>query len=128
MTTTCNNCLDDFTVLAEDIKMVVLDGLEIQFFRCPSCGRKLVIFVADGEMKELVAERDKIQGQLRLARIGGLRKKTVRRFVARQNSLANAQKKRLRELKPRAERLLKEADHVQEEVEHKEQSAIPAAY
>ncbi len=111
MKTTCNNCLDEFEIEPSSIQMVTIKDLDIQFFPCPSCGWKFVIFAADAEMKKMVAERGEIQKQIRVARIGNLRQKTVRRLVARQNKLINAQKKLWSELKPRVERLLREGSH-----------------
>ena len=57
MKTTCNNCLDELEAESGSIQTVKIDGLEIQFFSCPSCGRKYVLFASDDEMKKMVVAR-----------------------------------------------------------------------
>ncbi len=111
MRMTCNNCLDEFEIEPADIETVTLDDLEIQFFPCPSCGRKFVTLAADAEMKRMIAERGELQRKIRTARMGKFREKTIRQMIVQQNKIISAQKKLMAELKPRAEQLLKEADH-----------------
>jgi len=108
---TCNNCLDEFEIEPVDIETVTLADLEIQFFPCPSCGRKYVILAADAEMKRMIAERGELQRKIRRARMGKFREKTIRQMIGQLNKIISAQKKLMAELKPRAEQLLKEADH-----------------
>lgn len=111
MRMTCNNCLDEFEIEPADIETVTLDDLEIQYFPCPSCGKKYVVLAADEEMKQLIARRGEIQKKIRMARAGKFRQKTIRQLVAEQEKVIKEQKKLMVELKPRAEQLLKEADH-----------------
>ena len=111
MRTTCNNCLDEFEIEPADIETVTLDDLEIQYFPCPSCGKKYVVLAADEEMKQLIAKRGEIQKKIRTARAGKFRQKTIRQLVTEQEKVIKEQKKLMVELKLRAEQLLKEADH-----------------
>lgn len=111
MRMTCNNCLDEFEIEPADIETVTMDDLEIQYFPCPSCGKKYVVLAADEEMKQLIARRGEIQKKIRTARAGKFRQKTIRQLVAEQEKVIRAQKAILDKLKPRAEQLLKEAAH-----------------
>ena len=77
MKTTCNNCLDEFEIEAGSIQTVMIEDLDIQFFPCPSCGQKYVVFAANDEMKKLVVSRGQLQKQIRTARIGKFRQKTI---------------------------------------------------
>ncbi len=107
MKTTCNNCLDEFDVAPDDITSVRIDDLAIQYFLCPSCGRKYVILAANDEMQRLIAERSVIQKKIKAALAGKFREKTIRQLTERQGKIIRAQKKLHDELKPRAEQLLK---------------------
>ncbi len=107
----CNNCLDEFDVAPDDITSVRIDDLAIQYFPCPSCGRKYVILAADDEMQRLIVERSVIQKKIRAARAGKFREQTVRNLIIRQEEIIAKQKKLAAVLKPRAEQLLKEAGH-----------------
>ena len=107
MRMTCNNCLDEFEIEPADIETVTLDDLEIQYFPCPSCGKKYVVLAADEEMKQLIAKRGEIQKKIRTARAGKFRQKTICQLVTEQEKVIKEQKKLMVELKPRAEQLLK---------------------
>ena len=111
MKTICNNCLDEFDVAPDDITSVRIDDLAIRYFPCPSCGRKYAILAANDEMQRLIVERSVIQKKIRAARAGKFREHTVRNLIIRQEEIIAKQKKLAAELKPRAEQLLKEADH-----------------
>ena len=111
MNITCNNCLDEFEIEPADIETVTLADLEIQFFPCPSCGRKYVILAADDEMKKLVVARGRLQKRIKAAHLGKFRQKTIMQLISEQTKLIRDQKKLWADLKPRAEQLLKEADH-----------------
>lgn len=108
MRTTCNNCLDEFDIKPGDISLVRLDDLSIQYFPCPSCGRKYVILAADDKMQRLIVERSEIQKKIRMAQAGKFREQTLRQLISRQSKIIAEQKKLQNELKPRAERLLAE--------------------
>ena len=111
MTTTCNECGKTFEITPKDIITAEMEGLEIQHFPCPLCGQKYVVFAADEEMKKLVAQRVELQKKVKLAHIGKFREKTTRQYLAEISKIEGKQKKLLRELKLRAEKLLKEDDH-----------------
>lgn len=111
MKATCNNCLETFDIEKDSTLCGVFDGLDIQYFRCPSCGYPFVILAEDTEMKQLIAERSEVQKKIRMARAGKFREQTVRNLIFRQEEIIAKQKKLTAELKPRAEQLLKEADH-----------------
>ena len=110
MKTTCNNCLDEFEIEPAGIQTVTVDDLEIQFFACPSCGRKYVVFAANEEMKKMIVRRGELQKKIKVAHIGKYRQKVIRGLVAEQEKIIKAQKKLSAELKPRAELLLKELE------------------
>ncbi len=108
MKTTCNNYLDDFNISPENITIKRIKGLEIQYFSCPSCGAKYVIYAADAEMERLTMRRNAYQTRIRNAIANRFREKMIR---ALENDLAEvkAQQKALGlKLKKRAEELLKE--------------------
>lgn len=112
MKATCNNCLETFDIEKDGILYGVFDGLDIQYFRCPSCGYPFVILAEDKEMKQLIAERSEVQKKIRMARAGKFREQTLRKLILRQEEISMKQKKLMADLKPRAERLLVEgADH-----------------
>ena len=111
MKMTCNTCLDEFDVAPNDITLVRMDDLAIQYFPCPSCGRKYVIFAANGEMQRLIVERSAIQKKIRAARAGKFREQTFRKLILRQEEISMKQKKLMAVLKPRAEQLLNEVGH-----------------
>ena len=111
MKTTCNDCLDEFEVEPANIQTVKIEDLDIQFFPCPSCGQKYVIFAADDEMKKLVVARGLLQKRIKAAHLGKFRQKTIMQLISEQTKLIRDQKKLWADLKPRAEQLLKEADH-----------------
>ena len=110
MKTTCNNCLDEFETEPASIQTVKIEDLDIQFFPCPSCGQKYVVFATNDEMKRLVVARDLLQKRIRTAHLGKFRQKTIQQLVSEQTKLIRDQKKLWADLKPRAEQLLKEAD------------------
>lgn len=109
MNTRCNNCLDDFNIEAEDITVACIGGLEIQYFACPSCGAKYVIYAADEEMQKLTAESVAIQKRIRLAKVGHVRQKTFRQIEADLAKIRARQEELEPKLKERAEKLLKGA-------------------
>lgn len=108
MTTTCNNCLDEFSIEPEDITITKIAGLEIQYFTCPSCGAKYVAYAADEEMQKLTAESIAIQRKIRLARQHKFREKTIRASEAELAAIRERQKKLEPKLKGLAELLLKD--------------------
>ena len=108
MKTICNNCLDEFEAESGSIQTVKIDGMEIQFFPCPSCGRKYVIFAADDEMKKMVVARSLLQKRIKAAHVGKFRQSTVHQLINEQTRLIREQKKLWAELKPRAEKLINE--------------------
>lgn len=108
MTTTCNNCLDEFSIEPEDITVTKIAGLEIQYFTCPSCGAKYVVYAADEEMEKLTAESIAIQRKIRLARQHKFREKTIRASEAELAAIRERQKKLEPKLKGLAEMLLKD--------------------
>ena len=107
MKTTCNNCLDEFELEADKIKTVTMEGIEIQYFLCPSCGYKYVVFATNEELKRLVEERQQLQKQYKAARAGHYRKKTIGQLIMAQKRLIRRQKRLWAELKPKAELLLR---------------------
>lgn len=119
MRTTCNNCLDEFEIEAGSIQTVNIEDVEIQYFTCPSCGKKYLILAIDEEMKRLIADREELQKRIKAARLGKFREKTIRRLLGEQDKIMKRQKKLLPELKRRGEELLKalekEDDHGDQE-------------
>lgn len=111
MKTTCNNCLDEFEIEPTSIQTVKIEDLDIQFFPCPSCGQKYVVFAANDEMKKMVVARELLQKKIKTAHLGKFRQKTIQQLIGEQAKLIRDQKKLWAELKPRAERLLKEKNH-----------------
>lgn len=109
MLITCNNCMDEFEIEPADVQTVTMEGLEIQFFPCPSCGRKYVVFAADKEMKDMISKRVELQKALRRAHVGKFRQKIIRGMMAEQEKIIREQKKLMVVLKYRAEKLLEGA-------------------
>ncbi len=114
MITRCNNCLDDIQVEADSIQTTMIDDLEIQFFACPSCGKKYVVFAANEEMKKLVAAREQLQRKIKVARAKKFREKTIRKLIDEQSRQVREQKKLFIVLKACAEKLLAEPLHKEE--------------
>ena len=110
MTTTCNNCLDEFDVSPEDVCTVEIAGLEIQYISCPSCGAKYIGYAADEEMKELTKQSISYQEKIRLARQHHFREKTIRVHQAGLAEVRSRQKKLEPKLKALAEKLLKDGE------------------
>ena len=110
MTTTCNNCLDEFSIEPENITCTKIAGLEIQYFTCPSCGAKYVAYAADEEMQKLTAESIAIQRKIRLARQHKFREKTIRASEAELAAIRERQKKLEPKLKALAEKMLKDGE------------------
>ena len=115
MTTTCNSCGEVFEVTPRSIIEAEFireheEDLTVQYFKCPKCGRKYVVFAANEEMKRLVDERVAIQKKVKAAHIGKFREKTTRQYLNEIAKIEEKQKKLLQTLKPRAERLLAEED------------------
>ena len=108
MTTTCNNCLDEFKIEKDDILHETLEGLDIQYFICPSCGYPFVILAEDEEMKRLIADVRKVSKKLREGQAGHFREGTLRKLLAERSRIMRRQKEIAPDLKRRAERLLKE--------------------
>ena len=106
MRTTCNNCLDEFDLSPEDITIKHVEGLEIQFFLCPSCGARYVIYAADEEMEKLTSQSMELQKKIRLARERRFREKTIRGIELELAKVGVQQKKLEPKLKQRAELLL----------------------
>jgi len=107
MRTTCNNCLDEFDISPEDITIKRIEGLEIQFFLCPSCGARYVIYAADEEMEKLTSQNVELQKKIRLARERRFREKTIRGIEMELTKVRARQKKLEPTLKRNAEHLLR---------------------
>lgn len=108
MITRCNNCLDDIQLEPDSIQTTTIDDLDIQFFACPSCGKKYVVFAANKEMKKLVAAREQLQRKIRVARAKKFREKTIRKLIDEQSRQEREQKKLIIVLNACAEKLLAE--------------------
>lgn len=106
MKTTCNNCLDEFDISPKDIISKQVEDLEIQYFVCPSCGAKYVVYAADEGMKNLTQENVRLQKIIRIARARRFREKAIRDIEDELSKVRARQKANEPSLKERAERLL----------------------
>ena len=106
MTVRCDNCLDEVEIEPGSIQTVTLDDLEIQYFSCPSCGKKYVILASNDEMKRLIAERRKLTEKIRIAHAKKFRKDTIQNLVRQQSAIIKKQKRLFDDLKARASELL----------------------
>ena len=111
MIATCNKCKRDIEIIQEDIETVELEDLRIDYFSCPYCLRKYVVFAADKKMQELVKERKIIEGQLLLARAKRFTAKTIRGYIDKQEKIKAEQLALMAKLWPRAAKMLREADN-----------------
>jgi len=107
----CNNCLDGFQIEKDDIRHETHEGLEIQYFRCPSCGYPYVILAEDEKLKDLEAARKVIGKKARAAYVGHYRKKSFAALAIEELKLKKEAMELASKLKHRAEHLLKEVDH-----------------
>ena len=104
----CNNCLDEFEIEKKSILRKTIEGLEIQYFVCPSCGYPYVILVEDEEMKKLTAAIREINKKLQAGKIGHFRAAVIRKLLNERDGIMRQVKADSEDLKRQAERMLKE--------------------
>lgn len=102
--TQCNKCKGTFYIDLET-RLAELEGMTVQYFRCPHCGEPYIILAADEEMKKLIDENKNLRQSMVAAHQKGFRKKTIDNYMgklnkikARQNALHPKLKKRALEL------------------------------
>ena len=109
----CNNCGKGFPISKEDVQSLIDGDYEVQYFRCPHCGKAYQVLTVDAQMRELISQRVKIQRMIQLAMPKKFREKTLRKY---ERELSNIKKKQLRlnkELRPVGDGILKK--HFEEE-------------
>lgn len=108
---TCNYCNEMFLVDRKDVVTKTDGDLEIQYFACPKCHRKFLVMATDPEMRKLIAMRQQIATQIKMARVAKAGPKTFQRLARELELVAQAQKRKLPEMKRRGwAALTKEVD------------------
>jgi len=104
--TICNNCGHQFVVDEFRLGMTKKDDLEVQYFSCPACRAKYLLFTSDSRMRNLVERRKAVQMKLRAARLNKFREKTIEKYVRELDQIKKEQEGLLPELKAAGEAIL----------------------
>ena len=63
----CDSCKTEFNVDDEKLLKVTEGDIEVQYFECPKCERKYIVFTTNERMRELVEKRRLLAAQIRLS-------------------------------------------------------------
>ncbi len=106
MTSTCNKCGKDFTLLRENIFVVQEDGYDVSYLECPHCKEKYLICTFDKKMHDMVARRRQLENVIRIAREKKFRPGTIRKYIREREAIIAEQKKHADELKAIGEEIM----------------------
>lgn len=115
MTSTCNKCGKDFSLLRENIFVVQEDEYDVSYLECPHCKEKYLIGVFDKKMHDLIERRRQLEQILRIARAKKFRAETIRRYVKEYEKVKADQKALADELKPIGEEIIKRSGKGEDE-------------
>lgn len=110
MNITCNICGKNFELEQPDIIERRIDDLDIQYYVCPHCRKKYVVFAADIEMRGLILLRKEYERKIRAGVLKKFRKKAIAEWISKNDEMKARQRKMLPGLKKRAAALLEKAD------------------
>ena len=111
----CDACEKDFDYSKETIEKMTEGEYEVQYLRCPHCGKKYHVLTIDSKMRALVNERRKIANKLRVFKYKmskgiHVHQKAVTKLQKEDRRLKNEQMKMLSELKKIGTEILAKAD------------------
>ncbi len=110
MNITCNICGKNFELERPDLIEQRIDDLNIQYYVCPHCGKKYIVFAADVEMLGLVQLREEYERKIRTAVLKKFRRKIIEEWIRKNDEFKLRQLRLLPTLKKRAAGLLEKAN------------------
>ena len=111
----CDGCKQPIYFYPGMIQQIEDGDIQVDYFSCPYCRKKYLAFVSDSEMRELVAERQRVQTQIKMAHQKRFKEKTIRGYEKKLAKIKAKQQKIYPDLKKRGETLLFGEAHTEEE-------------
>lgn len=102
----CDSCKTEFNVDDEKLLKVTEGDIEVQYFECPKCERKYIVFTTNERMRELVEKRRLLAAQIILARSKRFRPSTINGYLKKMQKLKEEQLKLRTELAPIGQKIL----------------------